>query len=111
MQRKELLKRSSIRYAEYYGMVEVQDALYKDSADGKIFTKLIEVISSDANIKMAYRNLKTNDGSGTPGVDGRTFDDLAVMSEESLVRCVQDKIQNYQPKAVRRVYIPKPNGA
>ena len=56
MQRKELLKRSSIRYAEYYGMVEVQDALYKDSADGKIFTKLIEVISSDANIKMAYRN-------------------------------------------------------
>lgn len=51
MQRKELLKRSSIRYAEYYGMVEVQDALYKDSADGKIFTKLIEVISSDANIK------------------------------------------------------------
>jgi len=110
MQRKELLKRSSIRYAEYYGMVEVQDALYKDSADGKIFTKLIEVISSDANIKMAYRNLKTNDGSGTPGVDGRTFDDLAVMSEESLVRCVQDKIQNYQPKAVRRVYIPKPNG-
>ena len=110
MQRKELLKRSSIRYAEYYGMVEVQDALYKDSADGKIFTKLIEVISSDANIKMAYRNLKTNDGSGTPGVDGRTFDDLAVMSEESLVSCVQDKIQNYQPKAVRRVYIPKPNG-
>ena len=28
MQRKELLKKSAIRYAEYYGMVEVQDALY-----------------------------------------------------------------------------------
>ena len=27
MQRKELLKKSAIRYAEYYGMVEVQDAL------------------------------------------------------------------------------------
>ncbi|HGV4095209.1 TPA: group II intron reverse transcriptase/maturase [Streptococcus pyogenes] len=110
MQRKELLKRSSIRYAEYYGMVEVQDALYRDSAGKKIFTDLISVISSEANIKMAYRNLKTNDGSSTPGVDGKTFDDLGSMSEESLVKCVQDKILNYQPKAVRRVYIPKPNG-
>ena len=27
-QRKELLKKSAIRYAEYYGMVEVQDALW-----------------------------------------------------------------------------------
>ena len=110
MQRKELLKRSSIRYAEYYGMVEVQDALYRDSAGKKIFTDLISVISSEANIKMAYRNLKTNDGSSTPGVDGKTFDDLGSMSEGSLVKCVQDKILNYQPKAVRRVYIPKPNG-
>lgn len=110
MQRKELLKRSSIRYAEYYGMVEVQDALYRDSAEKKIFTDLISVISSEANIKMAYRNLKTNDGSGTPGVDGRTFKDLGAMPEELLVKRVQDKIQNYQPKAVRRVYIPKPNG-
>lgn len=110
MQRKELLKKSSIRHAEYYGMVEVQDRLYADSARNKIFTNLVSIISSEANIKMAYRNLKTNDGSGTPGVDGRTFDDLATMSEESLVRCVQDKICNYQPKAVRRVYIPKPNG-
>ena len=110
MQRKELLKRSSIRYAEYYGMVEVQDALYADSAKKKIFTDLMCVISSEANIKMAYRNLKTNDGSGTPGVDGRTFNDLGAMSEGSLVKCVQDKLRNYQPKAVRRVYIPKPNG-
>ena len=60
MQRKELLKRSSIRYAEYYGMVEVQDALYKDSADGKIFTKLIEVISSFISVcKVTKRNHPT----------------------------------------------------
>lgn len=69
MQRKELLKKSAIRYAEYYGMVEVQDALYADSASEKIFTNLISIIGSDANIKMAYRNLKSNKGSSTPGVD------------------------------------------
>lgn len=71
MQRKELLKKSAIRYAEYYGMVEVQDALYADSASEKIFTNLISIIGSDANIKMAYRNLKSNKGSSTPGVDGK----------------------------------------
>lgn len=60
--------------------------------------------------QMAYRNLKSNKGSSTPGVDGKTFKDLAEMSEEALVQCVRDKILNYQPKAVRRVYIPKPNG-
>ena len=85
MQRKELLKKSAIRYAEYYGMVEVQDALYADSASEKIFTNLISIIGSDANIKMAYRNLKSNKGSSTPGVDGKTFKDLAEMSEEALV--------------------------
>ena len=86
MQRKDLLKNGGIRNAEYYNMVETLDRLYAESAKGKVFTDVISLISSEANIKMAYRNLKTNDGSGTPGVDGRTFDDLAVMSEESLER-------------------------
>ena len=66
--------------------------LYADSASEKIFTNLISIIGSDANIKMAYRNLKSNKGSSTPGVDGKTFKDLAEMSEEALVQCVRDKI-------------------
>lgn len=110
MQGKELLKKSSIRNAEYYGMVEVQDRLYADSAQGKVFKNLISIICSDANIKMAYRNLKNNDGSNTPGVDGISFRNLKEMPEEELVSKVREKILNYQPKAVRRVYIPKPNG-
>ena len=70
MQRKDLLKKSSIRNAEYYDMIGVQDKLYAESAKGRVFTDLISIICSDANIKMAYRNLKGNDGSNTPGVDG-----------------------------------------
>ncbi len=110
MQGKELLKKSSIRNAEYYGMVEILDKLYEDSAQGKVFKNLISIISSEANIKMAYRNLKNNDGSNTAGVDGMTFKELREMPEEMLVSRVKEKIHNYQPKAVRRVYIPKPNG-
>ena len=110
MQRKNLLKKSSIRNAEYYNMIHVQDRLYAESAKGNVFTDLISIIYSDANIKMAYRNLKNNDGSNTPGVDGLTFENLNDLSEERLITKVQGKILNYQPKAVRRVYIKKPNG-
>ena len=110
MQRKDLLKRKSIRYAEYYNMIGIQDKLYADSKDGKTFKNLIGIIGSENNIKMAYRNLKTNSGSNTAGVDGLTFEDIDRLSEAELVGKVRDKIQNYQPKAVRRVYIPKANG-
>ena len=110
MQGKELLKKSTIRHAEYYNMVEVLDKLYADSTEGKVFKNLISIISSDANIKMAYRNLKNNDGSNTAGVDGITFKHLREVPETVLVSKVKEKIRNYQPKAVRRVYIPKPNG-
>lgn len=110
MQGKELLKKSAIRNAEYYGMVDILDKLYEDSAKGKVFKNLISIISSEANIKMAYRNLKNNDGSNTAGVDGVTFKDLKELPEVMLISKVREKISNYQPKAVRRVYIPKPNG-
>ena len=110
MQRKDLLKRKSIRYAEYYNMIGIQDKLYADSKDGKTFKNLIGIIASENNIKMAYRNLKTNSGSNTAGVDGMTFEDIDKLSESELVTKVRDKIHNYQPKAVRRVYIPKANG-
>ena len=110
MQRKGVLKNNSIRYAEYYDMVKVLDKLYRDSVENKVFTDLVSIISTRQNIEMAYRNLKKNTGSSTPGVDGVTFKDLGDIPGELFVKKVQDKIRNYQPKAVRRVYIPKPNG-
>ena len=91
-------------------MIEIQDKLYADSKDGKTFKNLIGIIATENNIKMAYRNLKTNSGSNTAGVDGMTFEDIGKLSESELVTKVRDKIHNYQPKAVRRVYIPKANG-
>jgi len=110
MQRKEALKRNSLRHAEYYNMVDVQDKLFQKSQSGETFKNLIDLIASEQNIKLAYRNLKTNKGSNTAGVDGQTFEDLKRLSEHDIVCRIKDKIRNYQPKAVRRVYIPKSNG-
>lgn len=69
-------KKAKLRHAEYYDFQAVQDGLYKDSEDGKEFRNLIEIIIMPENIRMAYRNLKKNPGSHTPGTDRKTINDI-----------------------------------
>lgn len=103
-------KQSKIRYAEYYNLQNILDGLYADSAKSKVFTHLMEIIVSEENIKMAYRTIKGNTGSGTAGVDNRTIQDLARMDEGKYVALIQKQFKSYHPHPVRRVEIPKPNG-
>ncbi len=91
-------------------MVEVFDKLYADSKDEKKFKKLLEIIQSEDNIKLSYRNMRKNDGGKTPGTDELTIKDINSITEQEFVRIVQNKMRNYYPKKVKRVEIPKPNG-
>ena len=59
-----MTKQKKLRHAEYYDMQEVLDKLYVDSKDNKNFTNLMEIIADENNIRMAYRNIKRNSGSG-----------------------------------------------
>ena len=108
--KKKALKKSKLRHAEYYDFQEIQDKLYAESMDGKVFTKLVEIITLPENIKLAYRNIKKNKGSKTAGTDGKTIQHLEKLSEEKLVALVQRKFSWYVPQSVRRVEIPKDNG-
>ena len=103
-------KRSKIRYTEYYDMQAVFDRLYADSMKSKTFSDLMGIISCDENIKLAYRTIKRNSGSNTPGVDGRTIKDLAKLSEEAYLSLIGKQFNRYKPRAVKRKEIPKPNG-
>ena len=91
-------------------MQSVFDRLYADSLAGCEFRNLIDIITTEENIRLAYRNLKKNAGSKTPGTDGKTIRDLAVLSETELIGIVQQKFKWYQPQSVRRKEIPKGNG-
>ncbi|MDE5757990.1 MAG: group II intron reverse transcriptase/maturase [Allobaculum sp.] len=71
---------------------------------------LYSLIKSPQNIKLAYRRIKANSGSKTSGVDKQTIQHFKQMSEEEFVNYIQEKLENYQPSEVKRVYIPKPNG-
>ena len=56
--RKEALpmtKQKKLRHAEYYDMQSILDELYAESKDNNIFTNLMEIITDENNIKMAYR--------------------------------------------------------
>lgn len=107
---KEKRKVQKLRNAEYYDFQAVQDKLYSQSEDNKVFTKLMEIILSEENICLAYRNIKKNSGSRTPGVDGKTIQNLAGWQETDLISYVRKRLTYYIPQPVRRVEIPKSNG-
>lgn len=91
-------------------MQSVFDELYENSLAKCELKNLISIITAEENIRLAYRNLKKNAGSRTPGTDGKTIADLAKMSEPELIGLVQQKFKWYQPQSVRRKEIPKGNG-
>jgi hypothetical protein len=70
----------------------------------------MDKIISEANILLAYRNVKKNVGSKTKGTDGKTIANLAKYEPKDLVILVRNKLRNFQPQKVRRVEIPKPDG-
>lgn len=91
-------------------MQDIFDKLYSQSKKGMKFTKLVEIIKLEENILLAYRNIKNNHGSVTVGTDGLNIDYIKNMGIDNYVNYIQRKIDNYSPKSVRRVEIPKPNG-
>ncbi len=103
-----MLKKDKLRYNEYFNMQSIFDELYQQSRNNNNFYKLIEVIGSKQNIRLAYRNLKGNTGSKTKGTDGKTIEDISKLNDEMLIKEVRARLEDYNPLPVRRVYIPKP---
>ena len=105
-----MTKVTRLRHNEYYSMQKTFDKLYAGSKQGKVFENLMELITRPENIKLAYRNIKRNKGSNTEGTDECTIEDIKSLITENYVEMVQRNLKHYQPKPVRRVEIPKPNG-
>ncbi|RAN86643.1 group II intron reverse transcriptase/maturase [Bacillus sp. SRB_28] len=101
---------TTMRYWEYYNMQETFDKLYEDSQVGKSFHGLYEMIISEANVLLAYRTIKSNKGSKTAGTDSFTIDNYKPMDKTTFLNMVRNHLNQYKPKAVKRVFIPKPNG-
>jgi len=71
--------------------------------------RLMEEVCELENCKQALQRVKANKGS--PGVDGMTVDDLPDYLKQHETE-IGEQLSNgtYQPKPVKRVEIPKPEG-
>lgn len=103
-------KQKKLRHAEYYDLIGTFDKLYAESKNGKVFTKLYDLVVSEENILLAYRNIKRNKGSNTAGTDKKTIKDLEAIPKNKFVELAKRKMAFYQPKPVKRVEIPKHDG-
>lgn len=64
----------------------------------------------EENIRLAYRNIKRNNGSNTAGTEKLTIKDIEKLPVEQYVGIVPRKRTFYKPKPVKRVEITEPNG-
>ena len=72
-------------------------------------TTLLERVLSRANLQRALKQVRSNQGA--PGVDGMNVDALPQYLREHWVEIRAQLVEGkYQPKPVRRVEIPKPDG-
>lgn len=93
-----------------FNMQHIFDKLYAESSRGWEFKNLYELIISENNIKLAYRNIRGNKGSKTPGTDKKNIKNIGSMEESTYVTKIIERMNNYNPQSVRRVFIKKENG-
>jgi RNA-directed DNA polymerase len=91
---------------------ELQKALHaKAKGDpGYRFYALYDKLYRDDVLVHAYARCKTN--AGAAGVDGVRFEDIESYGVQRWLGELTSELrkETYQPQAIRRVYIPKPNG-
>jgi len=91
---------------------KLQRALHdkaKRSPDYRFYLLYDKLYRADV-IGYAYRLCRHN--GGAPGVDDQTFEDVATYGEERWLGEVAESLRKktYRPEAVRRKWIPKPDG-
>ena len=77
-------KKKHLRNNEYYDMQEEFDKLYEQSKNNRRFKHLLEIIESEQNILLAFRNIKKNKGSKTAGTNNNTIAKMTVCKHGSL---------------------------
>jgi group II intron reverse transcriptase/maturase len=90
-----------------------QEVLAHRSLQGRKFHRLYNLLRTKRLIEVSLDKVLRNDGAKTAGVDGVSKADLK--TEEAQKQLTEEiyremKGMTYQPKPVRRVYIPKANG-
>jgi group II intron reverse transcriptase/maturase len=91
---------------------KLQTALHAKAKEepGYRFYLLHDKIYRQDVLEYAYRSCKANKGAA--GVDGVCFEDIEASGEDQWLGELAERLKkkDYRPEAVKRVWIPKPNG-
>lgn len=91
---------------------KLQTALHAKAKEepGYRFYLLYDKIYRQDVLEHAYRSCKANKGAA--GVDGVRFEEIEASGEEQWLGELAERLKkkDYRPEAVKRVWIPKPNG-
>lgn len=94
------------------GVQKLRTALHAKAKEepGYRFYLLYDKVYRRDVLDYAYRSCKANKGAA--GVDGVRFEDIEAYGEERWLGELADRLKtkDYRPEAVKRVWIPKPNG-
>lgn len=84
--------------------------MYRRAKEGKEpFYDLVELLLNEELMITAIHNIKSNKGSKTVGIDKKDINIYLHMKQEKLFALLKRHINNYNPKPVKRRYIPKNN--
>lgn len=89
---------------------EILERIFKCSDNHRdgIFTRLFRYLLREDFYLSAYNNLYANSGAATNGTDNDTADSFNLEYIRKLITEIRSL--KYEPKPVRRIYIPKSNG-
>jgi len=84
-------------------------AALETQVTGGVWFRLIDKVFNPKNLWSAWAKSARNKGS--PGVDGITIERYEKDAEANVQRLSEElRTGTYQPKAIRRTYVPKPDG-
>ena len=91
---------------------KLQTALHtkaKNSPDYRFYALYDKVYRRDV---LAFAYVRSRNNGGVPGIDGQTFDDIEKSGRDRWLDELAEELRKgtYQPRPVKRVYIPKGDG-
>jgi RNA-directed DNA polymerase len=102
-------RRSRWRWAEATVWTDRMLAALENGVKGDVWFSLIDKVYNPRNLWSAWSKSARNKGSA--GVDGITIEQYEHEVEANIRRLSEQlKLDTYQPKAIRRTYIPKGDG-
>lgn len=96
--------------AEMLPTMEILERIKRNSEKNKdeVFTRLYRYMLRPDLYYLAYRNLYSNNGAATKGVNDDTADGFSEEKVTKIIKSLAD--ETYQPNPARRTYIKKSNG-